>query len=519
MLPHESDTAARRTLLTVSVAAAITTMDITIVNVALAAIAADLSATLPQLQWMVNAYPLLFAALLLVGGSVSDRLGRRRIFVAGVVLFTIGSLLCGVAPAPGVLIAGRAVQGIGGALIFAPALPLLAAAYPGQRRNAAMGVFSATAAVSAAIAPLVGGALVSSLGWRSIFLVNLLPGAFVLFGALRWLPASGRQAGRRLDLAGAVLGVLLLGTVNLAVISGADEGWTRPVTLVAAGVAVVALVLFVATEHRTADPMLQLALFRIRAFTGVSVLSFLTRAVGFGTMPYLVLWLQGMLGYSPLQAGLQLSALSVAIVGGSLVVARLQHRYGTRAVVVAGFVAICGGYLLVARVGAESTWLVVLPGLLLIGAGMGLLFAPLMGISVSVVPPQQAGMASGTANAFFPLGTAVGAAVFGAVLAGRVGSGLSDDAVRSVGVSGQTATEVRELASAGRFTDLPPEVAMLARVAFVDGLATVAWVAAGAAAVGVAVALATVPSGRDRPAVAAGRASTNADVRAPDGGD
>ncbi|WFE24645.1 MFS transporter [Solwaraspora sp. WMMD937] len=127
-----------------------------------------------------------------------------------------------------------------------------------------------------------------------------------------------------------------------------------------------------------------------------------------------------MLGYSPLQAGLQLSALSVAIVGGSLVVARLQHRYGNRTVVVTGFVAICVGYLLVARVGADSTWLEALPGLVLIGAGMGLLFAPLMGISVSVVPPQQAGMASGTANAFFPLGTAVGAAVFGAVLPGRV---------------------------------------------------------------------------------------------------
>jgi len=517
--PHDSTTAARRTLVTVSVAAAITTMDITIVNVALAAVAADLSATLPQLQWTVNAYPLLFAALLLVGGSVSDRLGRRRIFVAGVMLFTVGSLLCGVAPDPGVLIAGRAVQGIGGALIFAPALPLLAAAYPGERRNAAMGVFSATAAVSAAIAPLVGGALVSSLGWRAIFLVNLLPGAFVLFGALRWLPAAGRQRGRRLDLAGAVLGVLLLGAVNLAVISGADDGWTRPVTLVAAGVALVTLVLFVATERRVADPMLQLALFRIRAFTGVSVLSFLTRAVGFGTMPYLVLWLQGMLGYSPLQAGLQLSALSAAIVAGSLVVARLQHRYGNRTVVVTGFVVICVGYLLVARVGADSTWLVALPGLVLIGAGMGLLFAPLMGISVSVVPPQRAGMASGTANAFFPLGTAVGAAVFGAVLAGRVGSGLSDDAIRTAGAAGPTAQRLRDLTSAGRFTDLPPEVEVLARVAFAEGLATVSWVAAGAAAVGVAVALATVPSRRDKPDVAVARTPARADVRRPDGGD
>lgn len=511
MPPHDSGVAARRTLLTVSVAAAITTMDITIVNVALAAIAADLSATLPQLQWTVNAYPLLFAALLLVGGSVSDRLGRRRIFVAGIVLFTVGSLLCGVAPGPQVLIAGRAVQGIGGALIFAPALPLLAAAYPGPRRNAAMGVFSATAAVSAAIAPLVGGALVSSLGWRSIFLVNLLPGAFVLFGALRWLSAAGPQAARRLDLAGAVLGVLLLGAVNLAVISGADAGWTRPVTVAAAGVALVTLVLFVVIERRAADPMLQLALFRIRAFTGVSVLSFLTRAVGFGTMPYLVLWLQGMLGYSPLQAGLQLSALSVAIVGGSLVVARLQHRFGTRLVVAGGFVAICVGYLLVARVGAESTWVLVLPGLVLIGAGMGLLFAPLMGISVSVVQPQQAGMASGTANAFFPLGTAVGAAVFGAVLAGRVNAGLAEEAVRAAGVSGQVVPQVRELTSAGRFADLPPEVVGLARVAFVDGLATVAWVAAGAAAVGVAVALATVPSGRERSAPVVGRASAEAD--------
>ncbi|MFY1632169.1 MFS transporter [Solwaraspora sp. WMMB335] len=517
--PHDSGAAARRTLWTVSVAAAITTMDITIVNVALAAIAADLSATLPQLQWTVNAYPLLFAALLLVGGSLSDRLGRRRIFVAGVLLFTTGSLLCGVAPDPGVLVAGRAVQGVGGALLLAPSLPLLAEAYPGQRRNAAMGVFSATAAVSAAIAPLVGGALVASLGWRSIFLVNLLPGAFVLFGALRWLPATGPRPARRLDVAGAALGVLLLGSVNLAVISGGDDGWARPVTLAAASVGILALVLFVITERRVADPMLQLALFRIRAFTGVSVLSFLTRAVGFGTMPYLVLWLQGMLGYSPLQAGLQLSALSAAIVVGSLVVARLQHRHGTRAVVVAGFTAMCVGYLLVTRVTADSTWLVVLPGLLLIGTGMGLLFAPLMGISVSVVPSQQAGMASGTANAFFPLGTAVGAAVFGAVLASRVGAKLSDGVVISTGAPAQIAPSVRELTSAGRFADLPPSVVDAARAAFAGGLAAVAGVAAAAAAVGVVVALVTIPPRGEVPEPAVRRAPTSVRAEEADADD
>ncbi|MFB6394124.1 DHA2 family efflux MFS transporter permease subunit [Polymorphospora lycopeni] len=496
MRQPDPGTLARRTLLTVSVASAMTTMDITIVNVALPAIAGDLSATFPQLQWTVNAYPLLFAALLLAGGSLSDRVGRRRIFVTGVLLFTGGSLLCGLAPDPLVLIAGRAVQGIGGAFILAPAVPLLAAAYPGERRTVAIGVFSATAAVSAALAPLIGGALVASLGWRSVFLVNLLPGVFVLLGAARWLTGAGPQGKRRLDLVGAVLGVVSLGAVNLAVISGADDGWTSPVAMTAVVVALIGLAAFVTVESRTNDPMLDLGLFRIRAFTGASLLSFLTRAVGFGTMPYLVLWLQGMLGYSALQAGLQLSALSGAIVAGSLAVARLQRRYGNRLVVTAGFVAVLAGYLLVARVSADSTWWVALPGLLLVGGGMGLLFAPLMGISVSVVPPQQAGMASGTANAFFPLGTAVGAAVFGAVLSARIGAGLPDQDLAQHGVSEGEEGGVRQLVASGRFTDLPADVTELARIAFADGLSTVAWVAAAAAAVGVAVALLTIPSRR-----------------------
>ncbi|MBU8861568.1 MULTISPECIES: MFS transporter [unclassified Micromonospora] len=483
-MPSPESADARRTLLVVSVAAAMTTMDITIVNVALGAIGVDLDASFGQLQWVVNAYPLLFAALLLAGGSLADRIGHRRVFVTGVLLFTCGSLLCGAAPEAVSLIAGRCVQGVGGALIMAAAVPLLVLAHPGERRTAAIGVLSATAGVSAAVAPVIGGALVSGLGWRWVFLVNLVPGVLVVLGARRWLAADDPAGRRRLDLPGTALGVLTLGATNLVVVSGTENGWASARTVGVGLVALAGLAAFLVVEVRTADPMLDLALFRVPAFAGAGALSFLTRAVGFGVMPYLVLWLQGVRGQSALDAGLQVVALPAAIVVGSLTVARVQRRLGARGTVVAGFAAMAVGYLPLTRIDESATWLTALPGLVLIGAGMGLLFAPLMNLSVTVVPPRHAGMASGTANSFFPLGTAVGVAVFGAVLAARIadlfpGSGPA-----------------RDLVEAGRPGEVPAPDDVLGRIAFTGALSTVAWVAAAAAVVGVVVALTTVPSRR-----------------------
>ncbi|GAA5040060.1 hypothetical protein GCM10023259_006850 [Thermocatellispora tengchongensis] len=443
-------------------------------------IAADFRAGLADLQWVVGVYPLVFAALLLPAGSLSDRLGRREVFLAGVAGFTLASGLCGIAGSPEMLMAARAIQGIGGAVTFAPAIPLLVSAFPAERRASAIGVFSAVGAASAALGPLAGGALVEVFGWRSIFLVNLLPGVILLAGALLRITAPPRESwGGPLDLPGAALAAVALFAINYAVVAGADHGWRSADVAVAACAGLAGLAAFVLVERRAAQPLLDLRLFRIASFAGAAALSFLTRVLHLGPLAYLVLWLQGMLGYSPLETGIRLVALSAAVIVTSLAAGRLLGRTGPAALVTAGFVVIALGFVFLAQVGAETPWTVALPGLVLLGAGSGLLYAPLMTVSVSGVPPARAGMASGLVNAFFPLGTAIGVTVFGALLSAQVGAALADERLR-------TAVE------AGRFAEVPATSLAAARTAFADGIAAIGLAGAALALVGALTAAATL---------------------------
>lgn len=419
------------TTIVAGLSAMMMTLDATVVNIALEAIGTEFSATLSQLQWVVNGYTLAFAALLLSAGSLSDRLGRRGTFLIGMVVFTISSAVCSFAPSAEWLIAARIVQGLGGALVMGTGLALIAGAYEGdgpKKRQTAIGVFTGLGAAAAALGPLVGGALVDTGGWRLIFLINIPIGILIIIGALTLVKRQPLTAGGRLDLAGAALAVLVLFSLNYGLLTGSSESWQRGdviATLVAAGVL---LVVFLILEAKLgAHAMLDLSLFRIPTFSGAIILSFAARLTSFGLFPFLILWLTGVLGHTPLEVGLILLVLSAAM----LVVAPFSGMFTrwvpVRVLCFLGMAVIGAGLIWAsALIDPESGWTAILPGLILIGIGSGIVMPHMMGLAVAVAPAERAGMASGMSNSFFPIGTALGVAVYGAIMTATIGARITE---------------------------------------------------------------------------------------------
>lgn len=483
------------TLLAVCAAGVLNALDVTIVNIALERIGDGLDAGLDGLQWVVNAYVLAFGALLLTAASVSDLVGRKRVFLIGLATFTVASALCGVAGSVELLAVFRAVQGAGAAMTFAAAPALLAAAYRGKARTTAIGIFTAVTAASGALGPLIGGALVDALDWRWIFYVNVPVGVLIGVAVVARLEESrDPDRERRVDLVGAALVIAGLFSANYALLNGPDDGWTSGWVLATIVAAVVLLTGFVLSQRRGGG-MVDLGLFRQRAFSGAVLLSFLARFAGMGLLPFLLLWFQGLLGHSPFQAGLRLLPMSLTIIVVAALTGGLRERLDSAVMIATGFAAYAAGFLLIARVDAADSWTVALPGLVLVGVGSGLVLPPLLDIAVSAVPVRRAGMATGVANSFFPLGTAAGVAVSGAFFSGRVSDGLSDQALFGFGLPVGAGEQVRQAVEAGRFglAELLPEpvrvpVTALARDAFTDGLATVGLVSAVAAVIGAALA-------------------------------
>ncbi|MFJ7243060.1 MFS transporter [Kitasatospora sp. NPDC098652] len=505
----------RWTTAVTSLAAAMMTLDITVVNVALPRIGQDLDASLDSLQWIVNAYTLTFAALLLTAGSVSDRIGRRRIFLGGVALFTAASAGCALAPNAAVLIAARAVQGAGGAMVLGTSLALIAGAYegaPARSRATAIGLFTAGGAVSAALGPLVGGSIVEWLSWPFLFAVNLPIGLLILLGAARTVPESvADDAPQRIDYAGAVLAVFALFALNYALLTGSEQGWSTPdvLTGLIAGTALFAA--FTAVQWRLGpDAMLDLRLFAIPTFSGAVLLSFAARIFSFGLLPFLTLWLGGMLGLSPFRIGLVLLAQSVALVIAAPLSGLLTKVMPVARVLALGMAVVGVGMLLGVGIGPEDDWTAVLPTLVLLGVGAGLTLPHLLALAVGVVPASRAGTASGAANSFFPLGTATGVAAFGVVLSGTVGATMSSSALSGAGVPSGDGGHLRALVAAGQFDELaaavPPtardQVLALAHTAYTDALSTIFLVAgvAGLLAAVAALVLVRERDGLDAPA-------------------
>jgi EmrB/QacA subfamily drug resistance transporter len=434
------------TLLAVSVATFMLLLDITVVNVALPAIREDLSASFTDLQWVVDAYALTLAALVLTAGSLADRLGRRRTFAAGLAVFSVASLLCAVAPDPTFLNLARALQGVGGAAMFAVSLALVAQEFPaGRQRGTAMGVYGATIGVAVAIGPLVGGALTDGLGWESIFYLNVPIGVAAIAVTYLKLRESRDPHATRVDWAGVTSFSGALFLLVLALVRGNDEGWgSGPIVALLAGSAVL-LVAFVVIERRVAEPMLPLGLFRRPAFTGVQLAAFAISGSLFALFLYVTLYLQNQLGYSPLEAGIRYLPITLAAFVLAPIAGALLSRVPARVMMCAGLAAAGVGMLLMAGIEAGDEWTTLLGGFLVAGAGVGLLNPVIADVALSVVPKEQSGMAAGINDTFRQVGVAVGIAAWGAVF---VGSGTGR--VEELGVaSGDRARQLVEATSSG----------------------------------------------------------------------
>ncbi|NVJ19683.1 MULTISPECIES: MFS transporter [Myxococcus] len=497
--------AARRaagwTFALVSAGGVVMTLDVTVVNVALAAIARDLGAGLHQVQWTVSAYSLAFGALLLTAGALSDRIGRRSVFVAGITLFTLASALCGLAPDAGTLVAARVAQGLGGSMVFAPALALIAAVYEGADRRRAIATYAAIASAAGALGPVVGGVLVELVGWRWIFLINVPIGVAVVVGALTRMPALRPQdTQRKLDPLGALLAIGMLLSLHYPLVMGPDVGWTSPRVLIPACVGVVLLVALIASQRRP-GAMLDLELLRIPALSGAAVLGFLARMSSLGVLVFTTLWLQRAAGGSPLQVGLRLLPLTGSLLVVGMFMARLQARFSAAPLVSSGF-ALQGAGLGLLALGAavpQAQWALSFAGLVLMGAGGAVLFPPLMGVAVGVVPADRAGMASGLTNACYPLGTATGVALFGAVFSSRLGATLSAGPLPA-----EAALHTRTAVETGQFDAVEPALVPLAHAAFANAYLAVCLAAAGVCLGGAVLALRVLshPASRAlRPAV------------------
>ncbi|HLY94742.1 MAG TPA: MFS transporter [Gaiellaceae bacterium] len=403
-----------RTLVVVCVAIFMLLLDITIVNVALPRIQRDLHTSFTDLQWVVDAYSLMLATVMLTAGSLGDLLGRKRVFLAGVALFTIASALCGSATTPLFLNLARGAQGIGGAIMFAVSLALLSQEFHGRERGTAFGIWGATIGAAVAIGPLAGGLLTSGLGWRWIFFVNLPIGVALVYFGSRVLHESRDETHGGVDVPGLLTLCGGLFALVLALLRGNDWGWSsgRVVGLFAAAIVLVAA--FTLVELRQENPMFDPRLFRVPAFAGAQFTAFSISAGMFAQFLFLTLYLQNVLGLSPIQTGLRFLPLSVVSFFAAPLAGRLSSTIPIRALLGVGLALNGVALLLMHGVTPSSTWTTLLPGFVVAGVGIGLVNPPLAATAVSVVPPQRAGMAAGANNTFRQVGIATGIAGLGA---------------------------------------------------------------------------------------------------------
>ncbi|MBM2621741.1 MFS transporter [Actinoplanes sp. LDG1-06] len=399
-------------------------VDVLIVVVALPAISDDFGADYADLQWVLDGYALSLAALVLGAGSLADRFGRRRIYLIGIGIFAVSSLLCAVAPNAQALIAARILQGLGGAAMFACTAALLNFTYHGRDRGVAFGIWGAVNGAAAAAGPLAGGLLTEHFGWRWVFLVNLPICLVAVWFTTRGVSESRAPSGGRFDLPGTVGFTVAAAAVTYGLIRAGESGWTDGVTLAAFAAGLVALVLFLIAEARSDHPMLDLALFRRAPFAVLIVAAFLAQAAAFAYLPFSTVWLQQVLGLGPVEAGLY-GALPMA--AASLVVGaaagRFLQRIAPRWTVGLGLLLIAAGDLLQARAGADRTGAILIPGLIVAGVGVGCVLPANASAVLAEVPRERSGMAGGTLNTFRQLGLALGVAVFGTVFTDRIADG------------------------------------------------------------------------------------------------
>lgn len=396
-------------------------VDVTIVNVALPDMARDLSTSFSSLQWVIDAYALALAALLMGFGAAADRLGRSRVYLAGLVVFALASLASGLAPSAAALIAARSVQGIGGAAMFATTVALLNVSYRDRDRGIAFGVWGAVSGASAAAGPIIGGLLTQDVSWRWIFFVNLPVSVIAIAMTLRAFSEPRPQAAARFDVGGVMSFTVAASAATYALIRAATGGWTAASTLGLLAVAAAALAVFVVIERRTAHPLIDLRLFASPSFCGVMTVALLINAAAFAYLVYSSLWLQTVLGLGAVEAGLTGAApMSLAAFVVSIAIGRYLHSANPRWIIGGGMLLIAAGALLQARLGARSSWPELIAGLIVAGAGVGLATPTLVSSAMAAVSRREAGMAAGAVNTARQLGYAFGIAVLGSAFSARI---------------------------------------------------------------------------------------------------
>jgi EmrB/QacA subfamily drug resistance transporter len=479
-------------------------VDVTIVNVALPDMAADLATTSGQLQWVVDVYALALASLVLGAGSLADLYGRRRLYLAGLVLFAVASLACGLAPNAPLLIVARAVQGIGGAAMFATTTALINSTYEGRDRGTAFGVWGAVVGAAAAIGPILGGAL-TELSWRWIFFVNLPVCVFAVWLTVAVVREARQPGAPHPDVPGIALFTVGAAGVVFGLVRAAADGWGRPAAWAPIAGGLLVLAAWVLVERRREAPMLDVRLFRSRSFSGIMLGGLLLNAAAFSSNLYVSLWLQSVLGLSPLQGGLVFIPLSLLSFLVAALAGRALQTRPPRFVLGAGLVLIGVGSLLMARLDGGSGWPVLMPGLAVLGLGVGAANPTLASAALAAVPRERSGMASGAVNTARQLGFALGVAVLGGVFTARAGAVLSGAGVPDPSGTASALSAGQAGAVVGA---APPEqraaVADLLGAAYADGLRDVFLVCGGAGIVGGLLVFwlvrAAAPAQEDRPA-------------------
>ena len=499
-MPANSEKAYERrwwTLLVLSLSLVVISLDNTVLNVALPTISEELGASSTQLQWIVDSYVLVFAGLLLVAGALGDRFGRRRALQAGLVVFLAGSIAAAVSDSPAMLIASRALMGVGGAFIMPSTLSVLTNVFPAEERPKAIGIWAAVSGIGIAIGPVTGGLLIEHFSWGSVFLINVPIALGALLLSVPLVPESKDPATPKLDPFGAALSIAGLTTLLWGIIeAGGAKGWGDPAVLSSFGLAIALLVAFAVWELHCESPMLNVRLFRNRNFSASSASIGLVFFALFGTIFFLTQYLQSVLGYEPLKAGAAIIPVSIGLIAAAPQAAKLTVKYGPRMVVATGLTLVATALVLLSTADAESSYSLIAAVLLILGSGMGLAMTPATEALMSSLPKEQAGVGSAMNDTVRQVGGALGVAVLGSLLTSQyrgdmdsATTGLPAEASHAAGDSVGGAMGVADRIGGGAGDAL----AGAAQVAFADAMSTTVLVAAGVALIGAVVAATVMP--------------------------
>jgi EmrB/QacA subfamily drug resistance transporter len=395
-------------------------LDNTVVNVALPSIQRDLGVGLSELEWIVSGYALTFAALMLIGGKLADAYGRRLIFVVGIVVFTLASLLCGLATSGDMLIAARVLQGAGAALMNPATLSIIAATFPPRQRGTAIGIWAGVSALALAIGPLVGGLLTEHASWNWIFFVNVPVGILGIVASFLLIDESRDPTHERLDLPGLATSAIGLFALTYGLIEANSYGWGSARIVGAFVVSAVALVSFVLLERHQRAPMLDLSLFRNRTYVGANLVILLVALAMFGVFFFVSLFMQNILGYSAVQAGASFLPMTILVIVVAPIAGRVSDRFGSRGLMTAGMLLLACQLLYFSQLDQQATFWTLLPGLVLGGVGMSLTMTPSAAAATRAVPVEKAGVGAGVLNACRQVGGSVGIALMGAIMAAQL---------------------------------------------------------------------------------------------------